>query len=72
MSVTRSRVSASVVQAWQDSSVTSVSPITMGSPTLDAQVNILLYIIALKNKVISDVKLSFEFFYMPVEQHFTK
>lgn len=55
MSVTRSRVSASVVQAWQDSSVTSVSPITMGSPTLDAQVNILLYIIALKNKATSNI-----------------
>lgn len=46
----------------------------MGSPTLDAQVNIMLYIIALKIKlqVISDVKLSFEFFDVPVEQHFTK
>lgn len=55
MSVTRSRVSASVVQAWQDSSVTSVSPITMGFPTLDAQVNILLYIIALKNKATSNI-----------------
>lgn len=39
MSVTRSRVSASVVQAWQDSSVTSVSPTTMDSPTLVAQVS---------------------------------